>query len=136
MSDNSESIFKEECYTIIGSCMRVHTDKGNGFHEPIYQECLEIDFEIEEVPSVAQAPLKMEYRGRELKQRFKPDFFVFDQIVLEIKAVKRLTDEHRTQVLNYLAATGYPLGLLVNFGSFGRLEWERIANTKQSPESP
>lgn len=136
MSEESELIFKEECYTIIGSCMRVHSDKGNGFHEPIYQECLEIDFEIEGVPFQPQAALKMEYRGRELQQRFVPDFFVFDQVVLEIKAVKCLTDEHRTQVLNYLAATGYPLGLLVNFGSYGRLEWERIANTKQSPESP
>lgn len=130
MREHSELILKEECYEIIGSCMRVHSDKGNGFHEPIYQECLEIDFEIEGTPFEAQAALKMEYRGRELKQRFVPDFFVFGQIVLEIKAVKKLTDEHRTQVLNYLAATGYTSGLLVNFGSYGRLEWERIANTK------
>ena len=134
MGDTTELIYKDECYEIIGSCIRVHSGNGNGFHEPIYQECLEIDFEIEGTPFEPQAPLKMEYRGRELKQRFVPDFFVFDQIVLEIKAVKRLTDEHRTQVLNYLAATGYPLGLLVNFGSYGRLEWERIANTNNSTE--
>ena len=132
MKKDIDLIFKEECYQIIGSCMRVHSDKGNGFLEAVYQECLEIDLELEDVTFIPQAPLKLEYRGRELKQRYKPDFFVFDQIVLEIKAVKALTDEHRSQVLNYLTATGYPLGLLVNFGAFGRLEWERIANTHQS----
>lgn len=89
MEDKSELILKDECYEIIGSCMRVHSDKGNGFHEPIYQECLEIDFDIEEVSFDPQAALKMEYRGRELKQRFVPDFLVFDQVVLEIKAVKK-----------------------------------------------
>lgn len=130
MSEHSELILKEECYEIMGSCMRLHSDKGNGFHEPIYQECLEIDFEIEGTAFEPQAALKMEYRGRELKQRFVPDFLLFGRIVLEIKAVKKIADEHRTQVLNYLAATGYTLGLLVNFGSYGRLEWERIANTK------
>jgi GxxExxY protein len=132
MRKDIDLIFKEECYQIIGSCMRVHSDKGNGFLEAVYQECLEVDFELEDVTFIPQAPLKLEYRGRELKQRYKPDFFVYDQIVLEIKAVKALTDEHRSQVLNYLTATGYPLGLLVNFGAFGRLEWERIANTHQS----
>ena len=112
--------------------MRVHSDKGNGFLEPVYQECLEIDFEFEEIPFVPQAPLKLEYRGRELKQRYKPDFFVFGEIVLEVKAVSNLTDEHRSQVLNYLAATGYELGLLVNFGAYGKLEWQRIANSRES----
>ena len=112
--------------------MRVHTEKGNGFLEAVYQECLEIDFELEQMEFMAQAPLKLQYRGRELKQHYKPDFFVFDQVVLEIKAVKQLTNEHRSQVLNYLTATGYPLGLLVNFGSYGRLEWERIVNTEHS----
>lgn len=130
--NDSELIFKEECYQIIGSCMRVHSDKGNGFLEPVYQECLEIDFELEEIPFISQAPLKLEYRGRELKQRYKPDFFVFDKTVLEIKAVSKLTNEHRSQVLNYLSATGYQLGLLVNFGAYGKLEWERIVNTEQT----
>ena len=132
MSEDTSLILKDECFTIIGSCMRVHTEKGNGFLEAVYQECLEIDFELEQMEFMAQAPLKLQYRGRELKQHYKPDFFVFDQVVLEIKAVKQLTNEHRSQVLNYLTATGYPLGLLVNFGSYGRLEWERIVNTEHS----
>jgi GxxExxY protein len=132
MKKDIDLILKEECYQIIGSCMRVHSDKGNGFLEAVYQECLEIDFELEEIPFISQAPLGLEYRGRELKQRYKPDFFVFDKVILEIKAVSKLTDEHRSQVLNYLAATGYELGLLVNFGAYGQLEWQRIANTKQA----
>jgi len=132
MSEETDLIYKEACFAIIGSCMRVHSDKGNGFLEAVYQECLEIDFELEQIQFEAQAPLRLEYRGRELKQRYKPDFCVFDQIVLEIKAVKALTDEHRSQVLNYLTATGYSLGILVNFGAYGRLEWERIVNTEQS----
>lgn len=125
-------IFKEECFAVIGSCIRVHTDKGNGFLEAVYQECLEIEFDLEGIDYMAQAPLKLNYRGRELKQHYKPDFFLHQQIVLEIKVAKVLSDEHRSQVLNYLSASGYPLGLLVNFGSYGRLEWERIANTKKS----
>ncbi|MGC6425100.1 MAG: GxxExxY protein [Lentimonas sp.] len=132
MSEDTNLIFKEECFAIIGSCMRVHTDKCNGFVEPVYQECLEIDFELEGINFASQAKLKLEYRGRELKQCHKPDFLIYDQIILEIKAVKKLTDEHRSQVLNYLASTGKPLGLLVNFGAYGRLEWERIANTQQT----
>jgi len=86
----SDLIFKEECYEIVGSSMRVHSDKGNGFHGPIHQECLEIDFEIEAITFDPQAALQMEYRGRELKQHFVPDFLVDDKIVLEIKAVKNL----------------------------------------------
>lgn len=131
MSEDRNLILKDECFTVIGACMRVHSDKGNGFLEPVYQECLEIDFELEEINFLSQAPLNLEYRGRELRQHYKPDFLVYDQIILEIKAIRRLTDEHRSQVLNYLSATGYPLGLLVNFGAYGRLEWERIANTKK-----
>ena len=119
---NSDLILKEECFSIIGSCLRVHSDKGNGFLEGVYQECLEIEFELENINYVAQASLKLMYRERELKQCYKPDFLMFNQILLEIKAAKVLTDEHRSQVPNYLAATGYPLGLLVNFGSHGKLD--------------
>lgn len=130
MSSNEDLIYKDECFAIIGCCMRVHSDKGNGFLEAVYQECLEIDFQLEKIAYTAQAPLELEYRGHKLQQRYKPDFLLFDQIILEIKTAKTLTDEHRSQVLNYLAATGYSLGLLVNFGSPGRLEWERIVKTK------
>ena len=77
-------------------------------------------------PFQAQVHLPLSYKGRPLRQRFQPDFVCLDRIILEIKAVSALTDEHRSQVLNYLSATGYRLGLLVNFGHHGKLEWERI----------
>ena len=122
----TEIIYKEECYRIIGACFEVYNEKGSGFTEPIHQECLEMELEMQEIPSEAQAHLPLSYKGRPLRQRFQPDFVCLGQVILEIKAVSALTDEHRAQVLNYLNATGYRLGLLVNFGHHGKLEWERI----------
>ncbi len=125
----SELLYKEECYAIVGACFEVYKEKGSGFLESVYQECLEIEFEFQEIPAVAQLPLELRYRGRVLKQKYVPDFVCNESIVLEIKAVKALTDEHRAQVINYLRATGKELGLLVNFGHYPRLEWERIVLT-------
>jgi len=124
-------IYKEESYAIIGACFNVYKDKGCGFSEPLYQECLEIELEHLKIPFVPQAQLQLEYRGRILKQRFQPDFICYGKIILEIKAVSALTDEHRAQVLNYLNATSYELGLLVNFGSYPKVEYERLANTNK-----
>ncbi|MDQ8205195.1 GxxExxY protein [Pelagicoccus sp. SDUM812003] len=126
----AELIFKEECYQVIGACFEVYKEKGSGFHESVYQECLEMEFALSGIPSKPQNPLSLSYKGRPLSQKYIPDFLCFDLIILEIKAVKKLTDEHRAQVLNYLRATGKPLGLLVNFCSHPKLEWERIANTQ------
>jgi len=119
-------LFKEECYRIIGGAFEVYNRKGCGFLEPVYQECLEIEFDFLNLPAVSQAELKLTYRDIELKQKYKPDFICFEEIVVEIKAVECLTDKHRAQLLNYLNATGFRLGLLINFGSHPNLEWERI----------
>jgi len=78
---------------------------------------------------VPKKPLGLNYKGRTLQQDYQPDFICMDKIILEIKAISALVDEHRAQVLNYLSATGFKLGLLVNFGHYPKLEWERIANT-------
>jgi len=123
---NSGLIYKEECFAIIGACFEVYNEKGSGFTEPIYQECLEIELELREIQFQSQASLPLSYKQRPLRQRFQPDFVCMNNIILEIKAVSALADEHRSQVLNYLNATGFKLGLLVNFGHHGRLEWERI----------
>jgi GxxExxY protein len=122
----SELIYKDESYAIIGACFAVYKDKGCGFTEPVYQECVAIEFEFQSIPFRAQERLKLFYRGRELRKRFKPDFICYDKIVVELKAVSSLAGEHRAQVLNYLHATGMRLGLLVNFGHFPKLEYERI----------
>ena len=99
---------------------------GCGFVEPVYQECLEFELGIQGLPFIAQAALRLRYKGRRLKRRYSPDFILFEKIVMEIKAVKELTDKHRAQVHNYLKATGFRLGLLVNFGHYPKIEYERI----------
>lgn len=122
-------IHEKESYAIMGACFEVYKDKGCGLTEPIYQECLEIEFDFLGLAVVAQPQLPLTYRGRTLKHRFVPDFICFEKVILEIKAVSQLTDEHRAQVQNYLHATGYELGLLVNFGHYPKVEYKRFANT-------
>jgi GxxExxY protein len=130
-----ELIYKDESYAIIGACMAVYKDKGCGFLEPVYHECLEIEFEFNRIPFLSKASQTLQYRGRTLVQRFSPDFICYDKIILEIKAVSALTDEHRAQLLNYLSATGCKLGLLVNFGHYPKLEYERLLpRQKESPD--
>jgi len=121
-----EIIYKDESYKIIGACFEVYNEEGCGFLEPVYQECLEIELGLQGIPFHSQQQLELHYKGRLLTQRYIPDFVCYDKIVLEIKAVSALTDEHRAQVHNYLKATGYRLGLLVNFGHYPKLEYERI----------
>ncbi len=121
-----ELLYKDESYAIIGACFAVYNGMGCGFNEPIYQECLEIEMEFLTIPFVAQPQQRLSYRRRMLKHRFTPDFICHDNIVLEIKAVSSLTDNHRAQVLNYLHACNMPLGLLVNFGKYPKIEYERI----------
>lgn len=127
MSD--ELIFRDEVFRIVGACIAVHKDKGNGFAEPVYQDALEIELELAGIPFDPQRNYLIHYRGRPLKHSYTPDLLCFGRIILELKAVRALTEEHRAQVLNYLKVTGLPLGLLVNFGSFPRLAWERIILT-------
>jgi GxxExxY protein len=126
-------IFRDEAYRIVGACLAVHQDKGNGYVEPVYQDCLEIELAARSIPFDAQRSFPIQYRGRTLRHSYVPDLVCFDQIVVELKAVKALVDEHRAQVLNYLKVTGLQLGLLVNFGSHPRLEWERIVLTAAKP---
>ncbi len=108
-------LYKDESYKIIGACFEVYKEKGNGFLEAVYQECLAIEFAEQAIPFVEQS-------------RLKPDFLCYDEIIVEIKAVKCLTDEHRAQLINYLKATGKQLGLLINFGHYPKIEQERYIN--------
>ena len=123
----SEIIYREESYRIMGACFEVYKEKGCGFLEAVFQECLELEYGDQGIPFVAQPKLGLTYKGRPLKQTYTPDFVCFDKIIVEIKAVSALTDEHRAQVHNYLRATGLRLGLLVNFGHFPKVGYERIA---------
>jgi GxxExxY protein len=128
-------IYKDEAYAIVGACFAVYRDKGCGFLEPVYQECLEIELEHLGIPFVPKPQLELSYRGRTLKKTYEPDLVCHEKVIVELKAISALTDEHRAQVINYLNATGHQLGLLVNFGHHPGLEWERIANTKNQSAS-
>lgn len=109
--------------------MAVYKDKGHGFVEPVYQECVEIELDHLGIDFQSQVPLALSYREQKLKNTYIPDLICCGKIIVELKAVKNLADEHRAQVLNYLKASGLELGLLVNFGHHPGLEWERIILT-------
>ena len=124
----AEIIYKGESYKITGACFEVYKQKGCGFTEFVYHECLKIEFELQNIPFVFEPMIQLEYKGRVLDQYFKPDFVCYDKIILEIKSVSNLIDEHRAQTMKYLNSVKFDLGLLVNFGHFPKLEYERFGN--------
>ena len=121
-----EVVYKEESYAIVGACSEVYKEKGCGFPESVYQECLGIELDLQGIPFLAQVALELRYKGRILETTYRADYVCFEKIIVEIKAVSAIVDEHRAQLHNYLKATGYRLGLLVNFGHYPSLEHERI----------
>jgi len=127
----TEIVYKKESYAIIGACFEVYNEKGCGFLEQVYQECLGIEFEYQRIPAIPKPSLVLSYRGRILKQTYEPDYVCFEKVIVELKALSALADEHRAQLLNYLHATGFELGLLVNFGHYPGLQHERIAKTRR-----
>lgn len=122
-------VFPDESFKIVGACFEVYNMMGCGFLEPVFQECLNIEFDHQRIPHVSQPELQLTYRGCVLECKYKPDFVCYSKIIVEIKAVEALADEHRAQVLNYLHATGFKLGLLINFGQYPKLQYERLAHT-------
>jgi len=128
-------LYKEEAYEIMGACFEVYKEKGCGFLEEVYQEALEMELELQGIPYSSQQEIKLYYKSREMKRRYIPDFLIIGKIIVEIKAVDKLTDKHRSQVINYLHATGLELALLVNFGHHPKVEWERIVLQKNRKES-
>jgi GxxExxY protein len=124
--NDDKIVYKDESYAILGACFEVYKEKGCGFLEAVYQECLEIELALQNIPFQPQSELALQYKGRTLKQKYIPDVICYGKIIVELKAVKELADEHRAQVHNYLKATGMKLGLLVNFGHYPKVEYERI----------
>jgi GxxExxY protein len=118
-------LYKDEVYQIIGAAIEVHRELGPGFLEAVYQEALEIELAERGIPFEAQKSLKIRYKGRQLKKEYIADLICHDKIIIELKAMDKLSSRETAQLLNYLKATGLRVGLLVNFGSEGVLEWER-----------
>ena len=116
---------QRESYDIMGAAMQVYNTLGIGFLEAVYQEALALEFTKRGIPFKQEKELKIFYDGQELQQSYRADFVCYDDIIVELKAVSDLDDSHRSQVYNYLKATGYKLGLLINFGHYNGLEYER-----------
>jgi len=121
----TELIYKEECYKIIGACMEVHKTLGCGFLEAVYQEALMLEFKMQNIPFEREKVLTITYKGIELEKKYQVDFICYGKIIVELKAISQLIPENESQVLNYLNATSYKLGLLVNFGEQS-LKYKRL----------
>ena len=122
---------ENETYKIRGCLLNIHKELGCGFLEKVYQEALEMEFNIAKIPYNREKLLPIYYKGLQLKQTYVADFVCYDNIIVELKAVSELTDLHRAQVFNYLKATNLDLGLLVNFGE-ASLKVERIFNYRKN----
>ena len=115
----------QESYAINGAAMQVYNKLGIGFLEAVYQEALALEFSKRGIPFEREKELKIYYDGQELKTTYRADFVCYGDIIVELKAVSELDDSHRSQVYNYLKATGFKLGLLYNFGHADGLQYER-----------
>ena len=125
-------LYREECYKIIGSCFEVYNNLGSGFLENVYQECLEIEMRNQKIDFISQKEIEIKYKDSVINHKYRADLVCYDKIIVEVKAVSKLANEHKAQVINYLKATGYKLGILVNFGAFQKLEYERIVLEKKN----
>jgi GxxExxY protein len=119
-------LHSEETFAVLGAAIEVHRELGSGFLEPVYQEAMEIELAGRKIPFEARRALGIVYKNRHLKKTYEADLLCFEKIIVELKALDRLSGKEESQILNYLKASGLRLGLLINFGSHGRLEWRRF----------
>ena len=117
--------YKQESFDIVGAAMHVYNMLGPGFVEVVYQEAFEMELKKRAIPYEREKEVELYYDGQLMAIKFRPDFVCYGKIIVELKAVSELDDMNRTQVYNYLRATRYKLGLLLNFGHKGTLEIER-----------
>ncbi len=116
----------DRTYQIIGAAMEVHKELGCGFLEAVYQEALSLELRSRQIPFQAQAQVQISYKGQTLQKSYQPDFICFDNIIVELKALDKLSGKEESQIINYLKATGVETGLLLNFGNKS-LEYKRFA---------
>ena len=119
-------MYEQEGYALMGAGFEVYNQLGYGMAEEVYQQCLEIELGIREIPFETKQQLTMTYKGQEIEKRYYPDLFVFGGIVVELKAVKTLLDEHAAQLFNYMRIARQPVGYLINFGQKDDLQWKRF----------
>ncbi len=119
-------MLNQEGYNLIGAAFEVYNEFGNGFLEEVYQECLEKELLFQKIPFCPKSELSLFYKGELLKKKYIPDLFVYNEIIVELKAAKQLNTDHDAQLLNYLKITKKRVGYLINFGAPGSLEWKRM----------
>jgi len=122
-------LYEEESYSIIGAAIAVHQELGAGFLEAVYQEALEKEFQMRNIPYRREVPLTIYYKNEPLNKFYAVDFICYDKIIVELKALSAITREHQAQVMNYLKASRLSLGLIMNFGKQS-LEHKRIIKEK------
>ncbi|MCL4505749.1 MAG: GxxExxY protein [Chloroflexi bacterium] len=127
----ADLLYKEEVYAIVGAAMAVYNELGPGFLEAVYQEALEIELAERTIPYSALQNIPIVYKGRRLKKYYVADLVVFEKIIVELKALDRLTGLEEAQLINYLKATGFEVGLLINFGAQNKLEYKRMVLTPE-----
>ena len=118
-------LYKDEVHKIVGIAIRIHKELGHGFLESVYEEARVIESVKDRIPHETQVKIPIYYRGNKLKKEFIADYIGFSKIIVEIKCIPKLTNVEEAQIINYLKATKIKVGLLINFGSRGKLEWKR-----------
>ena len=119
-------MLKQEGYDLMAAAFEVYNVLGYGMAEEIYQQSLEIELGIRNIPFQSKAKIAVAFKGNALCTKYEPDLLVLGALVVELKAVKSLIPEHEAQLFNYLRITGLQVGYLINFGSRDELEWKRF----------
>ena len=118
-------MLEKEGYELMGAAFEVYNEMNGGLLEEIYQQCMEEELTLRQMQFDSKKELSVYYKQKKLDKVYIPDLYVFNAIMVELKAVKELNDEHRAQLMNYMRITDTKVGYLINFGKMKELEWER-----------
>ena len=118
--------YSEEGYELMGAAFEVHNEMGGGLREEIYQQSLEKELVLQNIPFTTKTEIDVFYKGQKLTTKYIPDLIVREQIIVELKAVAALVSDHEAQLMNYMRITRSPVGYLINFGPIGKLQYKRL----------
>ena len=122
----AELLLKDEVYAIVGAAIEVYNEMGSGFLEAVYQETMELELKARAIPFEAQKELCIYYKGKCLNKKYVADLVCFGSVLVELKVMRQIGSGEEAQLLNYLNATGLRVGIIINFGDPGRLDWKRM----------